>query len=232
MGMCQSFTRDILTRRYVTMSGRMATRTRQRVDRRTRGARAEGRDSRKALLDAALDEFADRGYREASVERVAERAGYSKGAVYWHFDGKPGLFLALLEERLDAAMREMTVLLESAPAGQDMSEESSRRFGATLAGSRELLLLEQEYWSQAVRDRELRERYAARQAELRRALGAALEARLRHLDTPVDVPAERIATVLLALTTGLGQAKLISPDAVPDGLLGESMVWIYRGLVA
>jgi AcrR family transcriptional regulator len=211
----------------------MATRTRQRVDRRTRGARAEGRDSRKALLDAALDEFADRGYREASVERVAERAGYSKGAVYWHFDGKPGLFLALLEERLDAAMREMTALLQSAPAGRDMSKESSRRFAATLAGSRELLLLEQEFWSQAVRDRELRERYAARQAGLRRALGAALEARLRHLGAPrLEVPSERIATVLLALTAGLGQAALITPDAVPDGLLGESMVWIYRGLVA
>jgi AcrR family transcriptional regulator len=211
----------------------MATRTRRRLDRRTRDARAEGRDSRKALLDAALDEFAERGYREASVERVAERAGYSKGAVYWHFDGKPGLFLALLEERLDAAMREMIALLESAPADQDMSDESSRRFGATLARNRDLLLLEHEYWSQAVRDRELRERYAGRQAELRRALGAALEARLRHLDAPeLDVPPERIATVLLALTAGLGQAGLITPDAVPEELLGESMVWIYAGLVA
>ena len=204
-----------------------------RVDRRTRNARAAGHDSLSLLLDAALDEFAERGYREASVERVAERAGYSKGGVYWHFDGKPGLFLALLEERLDAAMRELTGLLESAPADQDMSVETSRRFGKTLAGSRDLLLLEHEYWSQAVRDPELRERYAARQAELRRALGSALAARLRHLGAPaLEVSPERIATVLLALTAGLGQARLITPDAVPEDLLGQSIVWIYAGLVA
>src|SRR4051812_42598499 len=216
--MCQSFTRDILTRRYVNVTGAMATRARQRLDRRTRGARAEGRDSRKALLDAALDELAERGYREASVERVAGRAGYSKGGVYWHFDGKPGLFLALLEERLDVAMRSMIELLESAPADRDMSEESSRRFGQTLAHSRELLLLEHEYWSQAVRDPDLRERYAARRAELPGALGAALEPGLRPLAPPVNIPAERIATVMLALTAGLGQARLIAPGVVPDGL--------------
>jgi AcrR family transcriptional regulator len=208
------------------------TRSRKRPDRRTRDARAEGRDSRQVLLDAALEELAERGYGDASVDRVAERAGYSKGAVYWHFDGKPGLFLALLEERLDAGMREMIELLESAPPERDMAPESSRLFGELLVRSSDLLLLEHDYWSQAVRDSELRQRYAARQAELRRALGTALEVRLRHLGAPeLEVPPERVATVLLALTAGLGQAKLITPDAVPEGLLGESILWIYRGLV-
>jgi AcrR family transcriptional regulator len=216
----------------------MATRTRDnrraaRLDRRTRSARAEGRDARDSLLDAALEEVAERGYREASVDRIAERAGYSKGAVYWNFDGKPGLFLALLEERLDAGMRQMIDLLQAAPPGQDMGEEGSRRFGEVVRRNRDLLLLEHDYWAQAIRDPDLRERYALRQAELRSALGVALEARMRHLGgPPLEVPPEHLAAVFLALLTGLGQAKLMTPDAVPDALLGRSFVWIFAGLSA
>ena len=69
----------------------------RRLDRRTRAARAEQRDGRAALLEAALEVFADRGYRDASVDEIAERAGYSKGAIYFHFSGKEDLFFALLE---------------------------------------------------------------------------------------------------------------------------------------
>ena len=46
------------------------------------------------------------------------------------------------------------------------------------------MLLEREYWSLAIRDPELRARYAERQTELRRDLAAAMEARARHLGTP------------------------------------------------
>jgi TetR/AcrR family acrAB operon transcriptional repressor len=67
------------------------------------------------LLAAALRLFARRGYREASVDEIAAEAGYSKGALYWHFSGKAELLMALLEERIDAPMREMVALLKSAP---------------------------------------------------------------------------------------------------------------------
>ncbi|MEA2349239.1 MAG: hypothetical protein QOG86_180, partial [Thermoleophilaceae bacterium] len=83
------------------MAAATKARPRPRVDRRTRSARAQKRDARADLLDAALAVVAKRGYRDSSVDEIAERAGYSKGAVYWHFDGKDDLFLALLEERVD-----------------------------------------------------------------------------------------------------------------------------------
>src|SRR5437763_5412142 len=148
-----------------------------RLDRRTRAARAEGRQARDALLSAAVRVFARRGYREAGVDEIAAEAGYSKGALYWHFSGKDELFLALLEERIDAPMREMVALLASAPPERDMSLEASREFARQLDGDREALLLEREYWSLAIRDPQLRARYAARQLELRRGFASALEAR-------------------------------------------------------
>jgi AcrR family transcriptional regulator len=203
-----------------------------RLDRRTRVARAERRDAREALLAAAAEVFALQGYRDSSVDEIAERAGYSKGAVYWHFSSKDDLFLALLEERIDRPMREMIELLESAPPDRDMAPEASLRFVELLRRERELLLLDHEYWSQAVRDQKLRARYATRQANLRSALGKALVARLRHLGAPPLEAPEEMATAIMSLASGLALEKLIDPEYVPDDLLGDTIALIYAGHVA
>jgi AcrR family transcriptional regulator len=167
------------------------------------------------------------------VDEIAERAGYSKGALYWHFSSKDDLFFALLEERIDRPWRETIELLESAPPEHDMAPEASQRFAEVLRGQRELLLLNQEYWSQAVRDPKLRVRYARRQANLRAALARAITARLEHLGAKrVDAAAEELATVFMSLTSGLAQEKLVEPDAVPEHLLGSTFALIYAGLVA
>src|SRR3954466_11788620 len=119
----------------------------QRLDRRTRAARSEDRDARDALLTAALRVFARRGYRDAGVDEIAAEGGYSKGALYWHFSGKEDVLTALLEERVDAPMREQVGVLASAPPDQDMSAEASREFARKLDAEREAMLLEREYWS-------------------------------------------------------------------------------------
>src|SRR3954469_5950577 len=127
-----------------------------RLDRRTRAARAEGREAREELLSAALQVFARRGYREAGVDEIAAGGGYWKGALSWHFSGKEDLLVALLEERIDDPMRERFALLASAPPEQDMSAEATRAFGEQIEEQRAALLLEREYWSLAIRDPELR----------------------------------------------------------------------------
>src|SRR5438445_2868560 len=115
---------------------------RRRVDQRTRAARADGREARDALLVAALRVFARRGYREAGVDEIAAEAGYSKGALYWHFSGKEELLQTLLEERIDRPMRDMVALLESAPPERDMSLQATREFARQLSEQREALLLD------------------------------------------------------------------------------------------
>ena len=204
-----------------------------RLDRRTRAARAQGREGRDELLAAALRVFARRGYKEAGVDEIAAEAGYSKGAVYWHFSDKEDLLLTLLEERIDAPMRERVALLESAPPERDMSVEASREFARELSKERDAVLLEREYWSLALRDPELRARYAERQAELRSALARALEARARHLGTP-DLPmrAEDVARIVMSISGGLTVDELIEPGSVSPELVGETFALIYAGLVA
>jgi AcrR family transcriptional regulator len=204
------------------------------MDRRSRSARAEHRDARGALLEAAARVFAQRGFRDAGVDEIAGAAGFSKGAVYWHFSGKHDLFFAVLEERIDRPIRDAIELLESASRDRDMAPEASRRFVGLLRDERDLMLVDHEYWSLAVRDPELRKRYAARQTELRHAFARALDARMRVLGAPADLgtSAVDVATAFMGLAAGLARESLIDPDAVPDDLLGEIFALVYAGLVA
>lgn len=215
------------------MSNRATRRSKTRVDRRSRTARAEGKDAREDLLRAAAEVFSERGFKDASVDEIAARAGYSKGALYWHFGSKDELFFALIDASVDAPAHEMIELFRSAPPEQDMAPEGSRRFIKLLSEQRELLLLEHEYWSQAVRDPELCARYAEHRRKLRSAFGQALAVRFEHLGTPdLPIDPEEIAAVVLGLFAGLAQQRLIDPSSVPDQLFGRTLVLIYRGLLA
>ena len=167
------------------------------------------------------------------MDEIAAAAGYSKGALYWHFSSKEELLLALIDERIDARMREMVALLESAPPDQDMSVEASREFARRLTSERDAVLLEREYWSLAIRDPELRARYVERERELRGALTRAIEARARHLGTPdVPMPADDVARIVMSVIGGLAVDDLMDPGSVRAELLGETLALIYAGLLA
>ena len=53
--------------------------------------------SQKDILGAAMIEFADSGLGGARMERIAERAGVNKRLIYYYFESKESLFLAVLE---------------------------------------------------------------------------------------------------------------------------------------
>lgn len=56
---------------------------------------------REGILDAALEEFAARGYAGARMEDIAQRAGVAKGTLYLHFGDKEGLFNGLAESAFE-----------------------------------------------------------------------------------------------------------------------------------
>src|SRR5262245_58102608 len=59
--------------------------------------------NRAAVLAAARTEFAERGYADAKVDRIAERAELTRGAVYSNFPSKRALYLAVLLDDLSPA---------------------------------------------------------------------------------------------------------------------------------
>ncbi|MEW2162136.1 TetR/AcrR family transcriptional regulator [Streptomyces sp. NPDC007084] len=68
-------------------------------------ASSRGRlDKRRAILEAAFDVFAERGYMQALVQEIAERAGVAKPTVYNHFADKETLFRATLTATAQTVM--------------------------------------------------------------------------------------------------------------------------------
>ncbi len=85
--------------------------------------RAEAQaQTRRRLLDGAAVVFARRGFHGASLEEVADEAGYSKGAVYSNFVSKEELFLAVLAARFHDRTELYRQLAEQAARepGQDL----------------------------------------------------------------------------------------------------------------
>ena len=63
-----------------------------------RGRRAK---TRARILDSAVDVFSQVGFASASIEMIAEAAGFSRGAFYSNFDSKDELLLAIAEREIE-----------------------------------------------------------------------------------------------------------------------------------
>jgi AcrR family transcriptional regulator len=65
------------------------------------------RQTREAILEAAMTLFGTRGYEKTSVERLAKAAGVGKGTIYSYFQTKSDIFLAFCEDELDFLHKEI-----------------------------------------------------------------------------------------------------------------------------
>ncbi len=74
---------------------------------------ASGRDperTRRKLLEAGFREVYERGYQSADLDAVLERAGVTKGALYYHFENKEALGHAIIEEVIGEMTRQKWIL--------------------------------------------------------------------------------------------------------------------------
>jgi AcrR family transcriptional regulator len=198
------------------------------VPRRLTRAEAKAR-TREQLLDAAARTFARKGYAGASVEEIAESAGYSIGALYSNFAGKEQLFLELMAARAD---RRLTALAEMLGADDDPVEALAHMLERAADRDGDLVALRAEFWLYAVRNPETMGALAAQRRQqvdaLIRVIGAAMERR----GAPPEVPAADVATVVLAMFQGLVRQRRIDPDRVSGDLFAQGLRWLFAGLRA
>ncbi len=69
--------------------------------------------TRQAVLEAALKVFARKGFAQTGLEEVAKEAGFTRGAVYWHFGNKYEMFQAVLQECYERAGVRINRVLDS-----------------------------------------------------------------------------------------------------------------------
>ena len=177
---------------------------------------------RAKVITGAAKVFARRGFQDASVREIAAEADLSTGAIYSNFDGKGGLFLAVLEERIDP---KLAVLYEAARAAprDGVGARLGKEFARYVRAQRRWLILLIEFWAQAARDPKLRPKFAERHARLRAATVEVLAERAARLDAPLALPAEQLATVLIALTNGMAVEQLGDPGTAGEDLYGRAL---------
>ncbi len=78
-----------------------------------RKTKEEAQETKKAIIEAAIAVFVEQGVSKASLEEIAERAGVTRGAVYWHFKNKNDIFRALHDEMHNSIMETVLADLES-----------------------------------------------------------------------------------------------------------------------
>ena len=190
-------------------------------------------ETRSRLLDGARAVFARRGYNAATVEEVAEEAGFTTGALYSNFKGKEDLFLAVAEDMIAREVREYTQIYEEGATFEERARGGADRWMELLAEEPDYFALYVELWSAAVRDPELRDRFLAREAAMRDATTRMIVAGAADLGIEApEADARQLATVVDALGNGLAMAKLLAPEDVPDSLFGDVLSLIFGSLVA
>ncbi len=63
-----------------------------------RKTKEEAQETREAIINAAIDVFYEHGVSKSSLEEIAEAAGVTRGAVYWHFKNKADIFSAIHDQ--------------------------------------------------------------------------------------------------------------------------------------
>src|SRR5262245_20439850 len=186
--------------------------------------------TRADLVATARTVFVERGFHGASLDEIAERAGYSKGAVYSNFTGKDDLFLAVLDAHFDQRARALVdVIFEGAGL-----EDSYRAVARSMTAADEAepgwtpLLLE--FWAHASRRpalraavSERREHFFAIAAGLIEELGA------RHR-VEFAIPAKEIARGSNALSRGIALDRLLTGGKVSGELFEEMHAAYVSGL--
>lgn len=90
-----------------------------------------------ALFNAAIDEFVDKGYENASINTILATAGMSKGQFYYHFGNKEGLYLAIVGVLIERKQAFMQQAMQPDDFQQDIFTIFRRQFRYGLAFARE-----------------------------------------------------------------------------------------------
>lgn len=196
-----------------------------------RKTKEEAELTRSGILDAAERLFHAQGVAGTSLQNIAETAGVTRGAVYWHFRDKADLFNAMME-RVCMPFDEASEAVDRAPPDQALSRlrehlafllertQSDEQVRRVFSIATQMI----EYNGELALVRERRLQWqAVHLALLERALAAARKSG----QVTTQVPLKQVAMGLHALFDGLLQNWLLKPDSFDLKRVGRRTLDIY-----
>ncbi|WP_043627262.1 TetR/AcrR family transcriptional regulator [Nonomuraea candida] len=177
--------------------------------------RAEAQERNRAkVLAAAREEFAERGFRDAKIDDIADRAELTRGAVYSNFPGKRALYFAVLADRAErvpvTVPEEPALTVREALGG--LARAWATRLPLATDDERGPGLLGMHLMTEILADEVTRKAYAQLMGLNAVLLGLAME-RLRPSAEPGG-RLVRLAEAVLTVLQGAGQLSAAAPGFV------------------
>ena len=182
-------------------------------------------ETRTRLLESAAELFARGGYEGASVDLIAESAGYSKGAFYSNFGSKEAIFLELLDAHKRREIEALGQLLaQDIPAPELLALIRNSETGR--GSDFNLGLLSAEFQLQACRDKTFAKTYAKLHRTHRDTMAGLVTKLFAKLDrTPPSDPKD-LADIIMALTTGLSLQGTSVQAPLRKGFVTETILLV------
>jgi AcrR family transcriptional regulator len=184
--------------------------------------------NRALVLAAARAVFVRKGFEAASLDEIAEEAGFSKGVIYSQFGSKADLFFALLEERIAERASQNARLLETIEGAEGVVALARVALAAGQADPGWALLVT-EFRVRAARVPGLNERYACLHRRTVAALAASLGEWYRRQRRQPPVSLETLVHFILALDPGMTLEQAADPGALPAGETAVLLAQLVAG---
>jgi AcrR family transcriptional regulator len=153
-----------------------------------------------ALLDAAMELFAEQGYGATSIPDICSRAGLTKGAFYSNFANKDALFLALLDRSWE---RRAGWIRRAMSAGGALGEAPVRRTQIPdLVVDRQWTLVSVEFSLHAIRRPDVAQRLIEHERRVRSGLALLVTEALEGAGRIPTVPVDELARMIVAVSEG------------------------------
>jgi AcrR family transcriptional regulator len=193
---------------------------------RQRLTRQESRlETRTRLLESAAQLFAKGGYEGASVDLIAENAGYSKGGFYSNFESKEAIFLELLDIHKRREIEGLTQLLAlDIPATELLSR--IRNAETRRSSDFDYGLLSAEFQLQACRDKTFAKTYAKLHRTHLDTMAGLVAKLFAKLDRSPPSDPKYLADIIMALITGLSLQGTSMQGSLRHGSVPEAILLV------
>ncbi|WP_161605046.1 TetR/AcrR family transcriptional regulator [Brevibacillus massiliensis] len=183
-------------------------------------------DTKSKILISARHVFATHGYGGATLDLVAQEAGMTKGAVYWHFSSKSDLFLALCEQSLSKLLNELPnqahQVMTSVNPLKALELLLESEFDSCEAGSGERPLLFFEFVANS-REPEIREKLAEAFSRLFLGTSDVMKELQRKGFIIETIDPHALSIALHSLINGVVLMWLLAPDQVDFKMLSKEI---------
>jgi AcrR family transcriptional regulator len=187
-------------------------------------------ETRTRLLDAAVAVCARKGLHAATVEEIADTAGYTRGAVYSNFKDRDDLLQQVFERRVHARLEALAdVVTAATPQAQERAVADL--ISSVVSEERDYLQLLSEFWGHAARRAETRRWFSEVRRRERTLIRDMIDRRVAAGDLELRVPAEHLAAGLQSLALGLLLEGLIDDELDVEEVHATVFGLVYKGSV-